>query len=60
MIKIEDCISAVKNHFLREVLKEILKITDSYISSSLIIGIRNSFICLGHLSSIGAIIHYDN
>ncbi|NDC22781.1 MAG: hypothetical protein EBZ49_01440 [Proteobacteria bacterium] len=60
MIKIEECIPIVRNHFLRESLKEILKISDSYSSSSLILGIRNSFICLGHLSSIGAIIHYDN
>jgi len=59
MIKIEECISSVKNHFLREALKEMLKITDTYVSSSLIVGIRNSFICLEHLSRVGAIIHYD-
>ena len=59
IVDLSIAIESISNQIIKQSLREIQKISPFYIASSLIVGIRNAFICARHLNQIGGIIYRD-
>lgn len=55
-VDLERDFTSLKTQFVRNSIKKLLETSKSYTSSSLIIGIRNSYSCINQINKIGGVI----
>lgn len=59
IVKIDDCLTRVKSNTTRRILNQLLTVSETYTTISLLIGIKNAITCARQLQQIGGIIYND-